>query len=65
MATKEAETIISQSREAANQEDKKILSDGEENLAEIKKKIDTKFDETIEYVISSVLKYNLKPLNFA
>ena len=56
MATKEAETIISQPREAANQEDKKILSDGEENLAEIKKKIDTKFDETIEYVFSSVLK---------
>ncbi len=38
MATKESGSIISQAREAANQEAKKILSDGEKSLAKIKKK---------------------------
>lgn len=56
MATKESESIISQTKEVANQEAKKILNDGERTLAEIKTKIDAKFDEAIEYVISSVLK---------
>ncbi|MBI3842713.1 MAG: hypothetical protein HY295_06205 [Thaumarchaeota archaeon] len=56
MATKESESIISQARDTANQEAKKILSDGEKNLAEIRNKIATKFDEAIEYAVSSILK---------
>ncbi|MGQ0638120.1 MAG: hypothetical protein ACT4N1_01985 [Nitrososphaerota archaeon] len=56
MVTIESESIISQARETANQEAKKILIEDEKNLTETKKKIDTKFDEAIEYVVSSVLK---------
>ena len=56
MATKESESIISQARDTANQEAKKILSEGEKNLVEIRKKIDTKFDEAVEYAVSSILK---------
>lgn len=56
MATKESESIISQARDMANQEAKKILSEGERNLAEIKKKVGAKFDEAVEYAVSSILK---------
>lgn len=56
MATKESEAIISKTREAANQEAKKIQNDGDKVLSEIKTKIDAKFDESVEYVVSSVLK---------
>ncbi len=35
---------------------KKILSEGKKNLAEIKKKIVAKFDEAVEYAVSSILK---------
>lgn len=56
IATKESESIISKTKEAANQEAKTIQSDGEKVLAEIKTTIDEKFDESVEYVVSSVLK---------
>jgi len=56
MATKEAESMISKTRDVANQDAKKILNDGEKSLAEIKTKINEKFDEAVEYTISSILK---------
>lgn len=56
MATNESESIISQTRNTANQEAKKTLSGAEKNLAEIRKKIDTKFDEAVEHAVSSILK---------
>jgi len=56
MATKESESMISKTRDVANQEAKKILNDGEKSLAEIKAKINETFDEAVEYTISSILK---------
>jgi V/A-type H+-transporting ATPase subunit G/H len=56
MATKESESMISKTRDGANQDAKKILNDGEKSLAEIKTKISEKFDEAVEYTISSILK---------
>lgn len=56
MVTKESESIISKTRDTANQDAKKILNDGEKNLAEIKTKISAKFDEAVEDTISSILK---------
>ena len=56
LATKESESIISKTKDAANQDAKKILDEGEKSLAEIKTKASTKFDEAVEYVVSSVLK---------
>ena len=56
MATKEAGSMISKTRDAANQDAKKILNDGEKSLAEIKTKINEKFDEAVEYTIASILK---------
>ena len=55
MATKESESMISKTRDAANQDAKKILNDGK-SLAEIKTKISEKFDEAVEETISSILK---------
>ena len=56
MATKESESMISKTRDVANQDAKKILNDGEKSLAEIKTKINEKFDEAVEDTISSILK---------
>ena len=56
LATKESESIISKTKDAANQDAKKILDDGEKSLAEIKTKVSTKLDEAVEYVVSSILK---------
>jgi len=56
MATKESESIISKTRDAANQDAKKILDDGEKSLSEIKIKISEKFDEAVEDTVSSILK---------
>ncbi len=56
MATKEAESIISVAREDANKESKKIQSEGEKKIGETKKKIDNKFDEAVDDVVSFVLK---------
>ncbi len=56
MATKESEFMISKTRDAASQEAKKILNDGEKSLAEIKTKISEKFDEAVDETVSSILK---------
>jgi len=56
MATKEAESIISESKQKAQAQADSILKSGEEKLAEIQNKIDEKFDESVDYVVSTVLK---------
>lgn len=56
MVTIESKSIISKTKDAANQDAKKILNDGEKSLAEIKTKISEKFDEAVEDTISSMLK---------
>ena len=56
MATKESESMISKTRDAANQDAKKLLNDGEKSLAEIKTKISEKFNDAVEDTISSILK---------
>ncbi|MEK6877316.1 MAG: hypothetical protein AABZ49_01675 [Thermoproteota archaeon] len=56
IATKESESMISKTKDAANQDAKKILNDGEKSLVEIKTKINEKFEEAVEETLSSVLK---------
>ncbi len=56
MATKEAESIINQAREKANAESEKISKAGEDKLTEIQAKIDSNFDNAVNYVVSTVLK---------
>ncbi len=56
MATKEAETIISEAREKAKSEAQRILTSGDVNLKDVQNKIDTKFDEAVDHVVSTVLK---------
>lgn len=56
MATKESEYMISKTKDAANQDAKKILDDGEKSISEIKAKISAKFDEAVEDTVSSILK---------
>ena len=56
IATKEAESIISESKSKAQAESEKIHQKGEEESAQIKKNIDANFDSAVEDVISSVLK---------
>jgi len=56
MATQEAESMISQSREKSKIQADQILKKGEENLAKIKAQIDSKFDDAVNHVASIVLK---------
>jgi V/A-type H+/Na+-transporting ATPase subunit G/H len=56
MATKEAEKIISDAREKAKSEAQRILTSGDVNLKDVQNKIDTKFDEAVDHVLSTVLK---------
>jgi len=56
MATQEAESLISQSREKSKIQADQILKKGEENLAKIKAQIDSKFDQAVDHVASIVLK---------
>ena len=56
MATKEAETIISDAREKAKSESQRILTAGDMNLKDVQNKIDTKFNEAVDHVVSTVLK---------
>ena len=55
MATKEAETIISDAREKAKSESQRILTAGDMNLKDVQNKIDTKFNEAVDHVVSTVL----------
>ena len=56
MATKEAEVIITASKDKATTESAKIIQDGEVNLSEIQSKIDSNFDDAVKYVVSTILK---------
>ncbi len=56
MAIKEAEVIISASKDKATAESAKIAQEGDAKLSEIKSKIDANFDEAVKHVVSTVLK---------
>ncbi len=56
MATKEAEAIISEAKEKATSESQRILTSGDVNLKDVQTKIDTKFNEAVDSVVSTVLK---------
>ncbi len=56
MATEEAEGIINSSKEKAKKESETIAQNGEAKLTEIQNNIDSKFDEAVKYVVSTVLK---------
>ena len=56
MATKEAETMISEAREKAKSESQRILTTADINLKDVQNKIDSKFNEAVEVVVSMVLK---------
>ena len=56
IATKEAESIITESKSNAEAESQKNLQKGEETFTKIKKNIDTNFNSAVDDVVSSVLK---------
>jgi len=56
MATKEAEAIISEAKEKSKSESQRILASGDVNLKDVQNKIDTKFNEAVDHVVSTVLK---------
>jgi vacuolar-type H+-ATPase subunit H len=56
IATKEAEVIITESREKANSESQRIMTTGDLNLKDVQNKIDAKFNEAVVLVVSTVLK---------
>jgi len=56
IATKEAEVIITESREKANSESQRIMTAGDLNLKDVQNKIDAKFNEAVGLVVSTVLK---------
>ena len=56
MATKEAEAMISEAREKAKSESQRILTTADINLKDVQNKIDSKFNEAVEVVVSMVLK---------
>jgi V/A-type H+-transporting ATPase subunit G/H len=56
MALKEAEAMISETKLKAEQQAKKIASDGAAKLAKLKSTIDSSFDEAVDSVVSTILK---------
>ncbi len=56
IATKEAEVIITESREKANSESQRIMTTGDLNLKDVQNKIDAQFNEAVVLVVSTVLK---------
>ncbi len=56
MATKEAEAIISEAKEKAKSESQRIQTTGDVNLKDVRSRIDTKFNEAVDHVVSTVLK---------
>lgn len=56
MAIKEAEKIISEARSKAQAQAKKIASEGAARLETLKASVDSKFDEAVESVVSTILK---------
>lgn len=55
-AIKEAESMISETKAKAEQQAKKIASDGAAKLDKLKSIIDSKFDEAVDSVVSTILK---------
>ena len=56
MATKEAEVIITTSKDKATAESAKIAQEGDAKLSELQSSIDSNFDEAVKHVVSTVLK---------
>jgi len=56
IATKEAEVIITASKEKATAESAKITKEGQLKLSEIQSNIDAHFDEAVRHVVSTILK---------
>jgi V/A-type H+-transporting ATPase subunit G/H len=56
MAIKEAESLISETKAKAEQQAKKIASDGAAKLDKLKATIESKFDEAVSDVVSTLLK---------
>ena len=56
MATKEAEHIILESKTKAESESVKILQEGDKNLADIQKNIDSNFDSAVKESVSTIMK---------
>lgn len=56
MAIKEAESMISETKQKAEQQAKKIATEGTAKLEKLKATIDSKFDEAVDSVVSTILK---------
>ena len=56
MAIKEAESMISEAKSKAESQAKKIASDGTAKLDKTKAAIDSKFNEAVDSVVSTILK---------
>jgi V/A-type H+-transporting ATPase subunit G/H len=56
MAIKEAESMIVETKARAEQQAKKIASDGAAKIEKLKTTIDTKFDLAVDSVVSTILK---------
>ena len=56
MAIKEAEAMISETKARAESQAKKIASDGAAKLEKTKSAIDSKFNEAVDSVVSTILK---------
>ena len=56
MAIKEAESIISETKAKAEQQSKKIAAEGEAKLANLKSTVESKFNEAVDSVVSTILK---------
>jgi len=52
----EEEVHISEAKEKAKSESQRILTTGDVNLKDVQNKIDTKFNEAVDLVVSTVLK---------
>lgn len=56
MAIKEAESIISEAKTQAEQQAKKIAAEGETKLAKLKSVVESKSNEAVDSVVSTILK---------
>ncbi len=56
MAIKEAEAIILETKAKAEQQSKKIATEGEAKLAKLKSTVESKSNEAVDSVISIILK---------
>jgi len=56
MAIKEAESIILETKARAEQQSKKIVAEGEAKLAKLKSTVESKSNEAVDSVVSTILK---------